>query len=379
MALLTQTSVRIPVSEPVFFGREREYVNDCLNIMQLSSGKYVEKFEEKFAEFCGVEHAVACCNGTAALHLALLSLGIGPGDVVVIPALTFAATAEAVRYTGATLAIADVEEDTWNLDAEQVHVAVRRVLPQVNPRRFYLLPVHLYGVPCDMDVLQEVAQKYNAKIIEDAAEAHGAEYRGKVVGSFGETAAFSFYGNKIITCGEGGMMVTDNPTVALAARLYRNHYMDPDPKHRYEHLAVGYNYRMTNLQAALGLGQLETFEEHAQMRRLVFERYAPLTQKFTTQNWTFGTSAKWMFAVLVPPHVSARAVMCCLLSKGIETRPVFPPIHRQQAYSSILQWSLPRAEDIARRGICLPTHARLTTEALDYIVYEFERAVEICA
>ena len=249
----------IPVAAPVFAGREREYVADCMESGWISSaGKYVELFEAEFAKFCGVRHAVSCCNGTAALHLALAALGVGPGDEVIVPTLTFVATANAVTYCGARPVFADSEAETWNLDP--AHVASK-----ITPRTKGIVAVHLYGNPAEMDALRALAHRHGLFLLEDAAEAHGALYRDAHAGSLGDIAAFSFYGNKIIATGEGGMVTTDDDALAARVRLLRGQGMDAE--RRYWFPVVGYNYRMMNLPAAIGLAQLERAEWHTGRRR----------------------------------------------------------------------------------------------------------------
>jgi len=244
--------MRIPVSQPALIGREKEYVLDCLESNWISSnGKYIGLFEEKFADYLGVKHAIACCNGTAALHVALLALGIGSGDEVIVPTFTYVATANAVVYTGATPVLADCEADTWNIDPAGLEALI-------TPKTRAIIPVPLYGHPCDMDPIMELAKKHGLHVIEDAAEALGARYKGRLCGSMVEISTFSFYGNKTITTGEGGMIVTDNDELADRIRLLKGQGMDPN--RRYWFPIVGHNYRMTNIQAAIGLAQLENID-----------------------------------------------------------------------------------------------------------------------
>ena len=213
---------KISVASPVIGETEKRYVADCLDSSWISSiGKYLSRFEEAFAEFCEVKHAITTNNGTTAIHLALVTLGIGPGDEVIVPTLTFVATANAVRYCGATPVLVDCDEETLNID-------VRAIESKITARTRALIPVHLYGHPADMDPILELAKKYNFHVIEDAAEAHGAKYRGRTVGSIGTCASFSFYGNKIVTTGEGGMVTTDDDELAAKLRLYRGQGMDPN-------------------------------------------------------------------------------------------------------------------------------------------------------
>ena|SRR5579872_5902227 len=255
----------IPISKPVISPREIQYVTDAVSSGWVSSqGHYLEQFEQKFAEFCNVKHCISTANGTVAIHLALMVLDIGPGDEVIVPDLTFAATANAVILAGAKPVIVDVCKDDWCIDPESV-------LKNITSKTKAIIPVHLYGHPCKMDELYKIAQDYHLKIIEDAAEAHGAEYRGKRVGGLGDCATFSFYGNKIITTGEGGCITTHSDSIAERARLLRDHGMKKE--RRYWHTEVGYNYRITNLQAALGLAQLERINDFLADRKRILETY----------------------------------------------------------------------------------------------------------
>ena len=216
---------KIPVAAPALVGRELEYVTDCLESSWISSaGRYVERFEDAFGEFVGVEHAIACCNGTAALHLALLALGVGPGDEVIVPTLTFVATANAVRYCGAVPVFVDSEPETWNLDPGEIE-------ERCTERTKGIIAVHLYGHPADLDAITTVARRRGLWVLEDAAEAHGARYRGRIVGSLSDCAVFSFYGNKIVTTGEGGMIVTRNGELAARLRILRGQGQDPSRRY----------------------------------------------------------------------------------------------------------------------------------------------------
>lgn len=237
----------IPVAEPSLDGREKEYVMECLESGWISgSGKYIDRFEESFARFCNARHGVAVANGTVALHVALLALGITAGDEVIVPDLTYIAAANSVLYCNAKPVFADVDPVTWTLNPAEVE-------RKITPRTRAIIAVHLYGHPVEMGQIQKLAKNHKLFIIEDAAEAHGAEYKGRRIGSIGDIATFSFYGNKIITTGEGGMIVTNDDTLARQSRLLKGQGMDPE--RRYWFPMLGYNYRMTNIQAAIGLAQ----------------------------------------------------------------------------------------------------------------------------
>ena len=357
---------RIPVSSPSFVGNEREYVLDCMDSGWVSSaGKYVDLFEEAFAEFCGVKHAVACCNGTAALHVSLLALGVGPGDEVIVPTLTFVATANAVTYCGARPVFVDSESETWNLDP--AHVAAK-----ITPRTKGIIAVHLYGHPAEVDELRALASRHGLFLLEDAAEAHGALYRGRSVGSLGDLAAFSFYGNKIIATGEGGMVVTDDDALAARVRLLRGQGMDSE--RRYWFPVVGYNYRMMNLPAAIGLAQLERAGWHTARRREVAASYKRLLVDVQGLNWqterAWARHAYWMFTVLMSDDAAdvRDRLMARLEEEGIETRPVFYPLHTLPPYQEAARGEeFPVAESLSRRGVSLPTWAGLSQDDQSYV------------
>ena len=236
----------IHVCEPYLLGNEKKYVMECMESNWISSrGKFVDAFEEGFAAFCGVKYGITTNSGTTALHLNLAALGVGEGDEVIIPSFTMISTANAINYLGARPVLVDAEPRTWNIDPAKIE-------ENITGRTRVIMPIHTYGHPADMDALQAIAEKHNLMIVEDAAEAHGAEYRGKRVGGFGQAASFSFYANKIITTGEGGMVVTDNPDVSRRLKTMRN-YGFTQERH-FWHKVLGFSYRMTNIQAAIGLG-----------------------------------------------------------------------------------------------------------------------------
>lgn len=346
----------IPVAEPIFVGREHEYVLDCLMTRQVSGGSYVTAFEHLFARTVGVEHAIACMNGTVALHLALLAMGLQPGDEVIMPSLTYVATANAVTYCGATPVFCDVEPGLWCASPTDV-------LRRITTRTKGILAVHLYGCPANMVALQAIAEANGLWLVEDAAEAHGAQHHGKTVGSLGDIGTFSFYGNKVITCGEGGMVTTNNDSHAERMRLFRGQGMDPT--RRYWHPVIGYNYRMTNMQAALGLAQLETLGWHQQRRRECVHEYHHWFNSVGIefqQTRKDSTHANWMFTILVPADKDRDVVMRRMEEQGVETRPAFVPMHKLPMYACTQPY--PVTEDVAMRGINLPTHAGMTPERI---------------
>ncbi len=353
----------IPIAAPVLGEKELEYVSDCIRSGWISSlGEYVRRFEREFAAYCGVRRSVATHNGTVALHLVLAALGIGAGDEVIVPSLTFVATGNAVAYTGAQPVFVDSDPVTWTIDPEEVARAI-------TPRTRAIIAVHLYGHPADMDALRALADEHGLILIEDAAEAHGARYKGRRVGSLGDAAVFSFYGNKIITTGEGGMIVSDDAD--LIERCYYLENQAKAPENPYWHAEIGYNYRMTNLQAAVGVAQLERIEELIAARLRNAQHYSrrlagvPGITLPPCAEWA--TNVYWMYTVLIEDAygMSRDALMARLRERGIETRPVFYPLHRLPMYDR--GQSLPVAEEIARKGINLPSGSALTPAEIDAV------------
>lgn len=361
----------LPVSAPTLGGNERAYVLECLDSTWISSsGRFLDAFESAFARFCGVSHAVAVNNGTTALHLALTALGIGPGDEVLVPNLTYIASANAVTYCGAKPVFVDCEPLTLNLDPDRIEA-------RITSRTRAILPVHLYGHPADMDRIMKLAARYDLRVVEDAAEAHGATCRGRPVGSFGDCATFSFYGNKIITTGEGGMVVTDDAALAARLRLYRGQGLDP--QRRYIHPVVGFNYRMTNIAAAIGLAQLERIDTILAARRRVAvwyaERLAGIESLRLLGSEPWAVPVPWLVTVLLTGGGARErdAVMAALLADGIDSRPVFYPTHRQDPYHE--EACYPVAETWSARGINLPTFEAMTKADVEAVCASLSRAM----
>lgn len=364
----------IPVALPSIGKKEQAYAADCLKTSWISSiGKYIDAFEKKFAAFCGVKHAVACSNGTVSLHAALLAAGIKPGDEVIVPALTFIATANAVVYCGAKPVFADCEPDTWNIAPASIEKLITKKTRAV-------IAVHLYGHPADMAPILRIARKHKLILIEDAAEAHGAEYRGKRVGSIGDIGVFSFFGNKIITTGEGGMVVTNSASLANKVRMLKGQGMNP--KRKYWFPIIGYNYRMTNIEAAIGLAQLERAPSLLRKRRVIAGWYYKHLKK--ARNLILPVEKKWarnvfwMFTVVLKDGSRAGRdkVMKGMHKAGIETRPVFYPMHVLPPYRK-KGISLPVTERVARNGINLPTYTDITEKDVAYICKTLVKLTEI--
>jgi perosamine synthetase len=356
----------IPVNSPMLNGNEKAYVMDCLESSWISSvGKYVGKFEVAFADFCRVKQAVSCSNGTAALHLALMALGVGAGDEVIVPSLTFIATANAVTYCGAQPVFVDSDPETWNINPDLIEA-------KISSRTKGLIVVHFRGHPAEMDAILDVARRHGLFVVEDAAQSHGAEYKGKRTGSLGDIGTFSFFGNKIITTGEGGMVVTNDDVLANKMRLLKDQGMDR--KNRYWHPIVGYNYRMTNVAAAIGLAQLEKIEEEIQGRSEVASWYREYLQGFSGMVWQvekeWAKRVWFLFTLVLDGDTrSIRSELIpYLLKQGIDTRPVYYPIHTLPPYAGkSIGDSLPVAERISRRGINLPSWAGLSREDVKYV------------
>jgi perosamine synthetase len=360
----------LPVAEPCLNGNELAYVSDCVRSGWISSlGEYIPRFEREFAAYCGVKYGIAVSNGTAAIHLALAVLGIGPGDEVILPSLTFVATASAVHYVGATPIFADSEFSTWNIDPEEVK-------SRLTPRTRAVIPVHLYGHPANMQPVLDLAQQQNFYVIEDAAEAHGASYHDRRVGSLGILNAFSFYGNKIITTGEGGMLTTNDAGLAERARFLRDHAMSSEK--RYWHPEIGFNYRMTNLQAALGVAQLEQIDRFIARKREIAQTYNDYLKDIPglvlPPEMSWATSVYWMYSLLVMEEfpLSRDELMAYLRSRKIDSRPFFYPIHTLPPYQK--GESLPVAEKISRLGINLPS--AVTLEEKD--IWRVAQAIREC-
>lgn len=366
---------RIPVSEPALQGNEFSYILECVKTNWISSqGRFVTKFERDFCEFVGAEHAIAVSSGTAALHLALLALGVGPGDEVIVPDLTFAATAAAVFHTGAKPVLADVLRDTWCLDPEAMRAAI-------TPRTRAVIPVHLYGCPAPMNPILDIAKRHGLFVVEDSAESLGAYYLGRHTGVLGDAGTFSFFGNKLITTGEGGMIVFKDPASAERARRLRDHGMDPS--RRYWHLDVGYNYRLTNIQAAIGVAQLERIGDLIATKNRIGDRYSQSLAGLpgvTLQALTDGgESICWIFSLLVDSAVSALdrdRLMAALAENGIEVRPLFYPLHRMPPYAGLgTDEDFPCAVRISESGLSLPSAVSLNEHDQNHICGAIRRLI----
>jgi perosamine synthetase len=356
----------IPVSEPLLGKEEMENVIKAVKSTWISSkGEFIPQFEERFANYCNKKYGISTSSGTAALHLALSSLGIKRGDEVIVPVLTFIATANAVTYCNAKPIFVDSDFETWNIDPEKIE-------EKITNKTKAIIPVHLYGNPCDMKPILDIAKDHDLFIIEDAAEAHGAEYNGKKVGSFGDIGCFSFYGNKLITTGEGGMCITDNEELSVKMKILKDHGMDPSRK--YWHNFIGFNYRMTNIQAAIGLAQLKKLDNFIKIKRSNAMLYNSLLKNIDgiklppeTKN---AKNIYWLYSVLIGHKfdVIKDNLIDKLKENGIETRPFFPPLNIQPPYINQVKENFPVAEELFKMGINLPSAVSIKKDEIKFVV-----------
>jgi perosamine synthetase len=338
------------------------YVNECLDSTWISSkGKFINQFEEAFSKFIGIKHAASVSNGTVALHVALVALGIGPGDEVIVPTLTYIAAVNAIAYTGAIPVFVDSLPDTWQMDPEDVE-------RKITSRTRAVMAVHLYGHSCNMEALKKICNQQRLFLIEDCAEAIGSLYKGQHVGTFGDISTFSFFGNKTITTGEGGMVTTNDETLHDRAVHFKGQGL---AKHRqYWHDVIGYNYRMTNICAALGLAQLEQVNKFISRKIEIANIYKGAFAKSPVSFHHEHTDVKhsyWMCSLLTPEASQRDLLRDHLAALGIETRPLFYPVHTMPMYSQKFQ-KHSIAEDIAWRGINIPSYPGLRDEDVMNIV-----------
>lgn len=367
---------RFPVAEPLLDGNEAEYLLECVRTGWISSqGPFVKSFETAVAAFHRMPFALAVSNGTSALHLALMSLGIGPGDEVIVPDLTFAATASAVVHSGATPVLVDVDRETWTLDLDAAERAA-------TDRTRAIIPVHLYGHPCDMERLMAFARTRQLAVIEDVAEAFGARSHGKLVGTFGDAACFSFYGNKTLTTGEGGMLLLRDETFYERAALLRDHGMSP--RRRYWHLEAGFNYRLTNLQAAIGVAQMERVETILRRKRALGDWYGAALSELrgvvTPPRAVWADPVCWLYTVRIDEEIGlTRSELAGrLLINGIETRPVFEPLHRMPAFERFAgDGAFPITEELSSTGLSLPSAVTLEESDVEAISAHIRAIVRV--
>ncbi len=371
----------LPVCSPLLAGNELAYVTEAVSTGWISSsGKYVAEFEKAFAAYCGVNHGIAVCNGTVALHLALVALGVGPGDEVIIPDFTMASSAFAVCYTGAKPVFVDAVQSTWNMDVAAVEA-------KITSRTKAIMSVHIFGNPCDMGALSTLAAARGIALLEDAAEAHGAELQGKKAGALSNLAAFSFFANKNITTGEGGMVVTDDDGLAAACRYYKNICFPLDAPRTYLHEDIGFNYRMSNVHAAIGLAQVEKADYYRDLRVQHGLQYRELLSHIPgillQKDQPGGKNVFWMNGLAVQPEIYGRTrdeLVAHLAENSVETRLFFNGMHRQPAlrkYGCDCSGNYPVSDFLADHGFYLPSGSGLAESDITRvcnIIMAFRRA-----
>lgn len=370
----------IPVCTPLLGGNEIKYVTNAVSTGWISSsGSYVTAFEEAFAKYCGVKYAVAVCNGTVAIHLALSALGIGKGDEVIIPSFTMIATAFAVCYTGATPVFVDADKDTFNID-------VTKIEEKITSKTKAIIPVHIFGNMCNMDEIERIAKKHNLFIVEDSAEAHGAEYKGKKSGSFSAIASFSFFANKNLTTGEGGMVVTNNEEYFKKCKYFKNMCFPVDAPRVYLHDDIGFNYRMSNLHAAIGLAQVEKADEYREMRinnANLYMRYLSDVSGITFQkDEPDSLNVHWMNTIVIDPTIYGHnkdELIAHLKANNIDTRLLFQSMSKQKSLKDFgcdCSGTYPVTDWLSDNGFYLPSASSLTEEQIKYIcnvIKEFKK------
>jgi len=358
----------IPVCEPALSAREAELVADCLRTGWISSaGKYLELFEEQWAAYCAMPHGIAVSSGTAALQIAVRALEFSPGDEVIMPTFTIISCAQAIVECGAVPVLVDSNPVNWQMDVTQIR-------QKITPKTRAIMVVHIYGHPADMQPISEIAAEFGLQIIEDAAEAHGAEYNGRKCGGFGDVSIFSFYANKLITTGEGGMVLTRDDTLAERARSLRN--LCFQKQQRFRHDELGYNYRMTNIQAALGVAQFERIDQILERKRSIAQAYSEQLQDVpgivlpVEEPWA--RNVYWVWGILLEEETGLGGARFAekLFKKGVGTRPFFLGMHEQPALKKMGLFAgehYPVAERLARQGLYLPTGLAITGEEIEQV------------
>ena len=357
--------------EPFLNGNEEKYVLDCVKTGWISSsGEYVKRFEEEFAKYCDCKYSVAVCNGTVALHLALVSLGIGKGDEVIVPNFTMIASAFAVCYTGAKPVFVDCDKDTWNIDTTKIEL-------KITPKTKAIMPVHIFGNPCNMNKIVQIAKRHNLFIIEDAAEAHGAEYKGRKVGSFSDIASFSFFANKNLTTGEGGSVVMNDKKYYDRAKYLKNMSFSINSPRIYQHDEIGFNYRMSNIHAAIGLAQIEKAVEYRNLRiknNKLYKEFLKGVEGITfQQDEKDSLNVCWMNAILLNPKQYGHAkeeLIQKLRENNVDTRLLFTGMHRQKClanYGCDCSGKYPNTDNLTQNGFYLPSASNLKKQDIEKI------------
>ncbi len=368
----------IPVNEPLLDGNEKKYLSECIDSGWISSeGPFIKQFEEKFSSQVGCKHGIAVSNGTAALDAAIEALGVGPGDEVIMPTFTIISCIGQIVRSGAKPVLVDSDPITWNMDASQIEA-------KITPRTKAIMVVHIFGLPADIDLILDIARRHGLKVLEDAAQMHGQTYKGKPCGSFGDISTFSFYPNKHITTGEGGMIVTNDDQLAEDCRSLRNLCFQPHK--RFVHERLGWNLRMTNMQAALGVAQSERLDEFVGRKRRMGARYTELLSglqgvQLPLPRTDYAENIYWVYGLVLDESsgLDAEEVMKQLAEKGVGSRPFFYPMHQQPVLRKMGLFegvSLPEAERLYKRGFYIPSGMALTD---DQIVRASEAVREVLA
>lgn len=362
----------VPVNEPLLGGNEKTYLGECIDSGWLSSeGPFVQRFEEGMARLSGRQFGIAVCNGSLALDAAVAALRLGPGDEVIMPAFTIISCAAAIVRAGATPVLVDSDPLTWCMDVNQIEA-------RITAKTRAIMVVHIYGLPVDMDPVIALANKHALHVIEDAAEAHGLRYKDRPCGSFGQISTFSFYPNKHVTTGEGGMLLTDAADIAERCRMLRNLFFRPE--RRFVHDELGWNLRMSNLQAALGVAQLERLDETVQRKRRMGQYYSNALRdlghvQLPCQRTSYAENVYWVYGVVLDEKIGVNAsqAMERLRARGVGTRPFFWPMHEQPVFRKLGLFhgeSYPVAERLARQGFYLPSGVAITEAQMDYVASE---------
>lgn len=364
---------QIPVYRPDLSGNERAYVLDCVESSWISSiGGYIGRFEAALREITGAPHAIAVCNGTVALHLALHCLDIGAGDEVIVPSFTYIASVNAIAQTGATPIFADSKASDWLLDPEKIE-------PLITARTRAILPVHLYGAICDMPAILKIARKHGLRVVEDCAESLGARLAGRHTGMFGDVGAFSFFGNKTLTTGEGGAVIAMDEALAERLRIVKG--QGQSLTRRYWHEELGFNYRMTNIQAAIGVAQSERLAVILDRKRAIAHAYRRMLAEYPVtfqQPMTGVQSSDWLVSILLPAGLDRDAAMATMAERGVDTRPVFYCAHHMPMYAAHKAATCaPIAEDISSRGISLPSFPTLTMAEMERVASALGEALKV--
>lgn len=358
--MLKSEKIKIPVYRPSIGEKEKRYVAECMDSTWISSkGRFIRDFEDSFSQYLEINSSTTVSNGTVALHLALLALGIGPDDEVIVPTFTYIASVNAIKYVGAKPVFADSESHTWNIDPNDIR-------KKITPKTKAIMVVHLYGNPCKMDEIKEICGEFNIDLIEDAAEALGSKYKGEYIGTFGDISTFSFFGNKTLTTGEGGMVASPNKDLIERVSFLKNQGVSKEIE--YWHDEIAFNYRMTNIAAAIGLAQLERIDEILLKKIEIADLYSlslsntPVEFQFTEDNCI---NSNWMVSILLPNKKVREEIRHSLRKSGIETRPFFNPVHKMPPYNKNQVFSV--AEDLGSRGINLPSYPDLDDQDIDMI------------